>query len=109
VAELKTETPVSLTELETIHYGSALQEISDSQGFKVLMTLLKVEREAAATRFIKDDKTSKKYARGYLAGLEFLLEEIPALIESARTLKDMNEEAGETFLGTRLGSGSLAG
>jgi hypothetical protein len=93
-----------------LRVGSELGEIEPTAGFRALMALLKQEHDAAGQRFIKDETTSKKYARGYLAGLSFLLEEIPEMIRKAREIKESREETGQ-FFDSRIGgagSGSLA-
>ena len=93
-----------------LQVGSALAEIEPTRGFQQLMLLLQKEHDAAGARFIKDDTTSKKYAQGYIAGVAFLLEELPKLIRDAREIKESREEVGQ-FLDSRIagvGSGSLA-
>lgn len=88
-----------------LRIGSELGEIEPTPGFRRLMELLKNEHDAAGQRFIKDDRVKKKYAQGYLAGLAFLLEEIPRLISTAREIKESREETGQ-FLDSRMGGGS---
>jgi hypothetical protein len=89
--------------------GSALGEIEPTPGFQALLQLLQKEHDSAGARFIKDETTSKKYAQGYLAGIAFVLEQVPELIRAAREIKESREETGQ-FLDVRMsgGSGSLA-
>jgi hypothetical protein len=88
-----------------LQVGSDLAEIEPTRGFRTLMELLQREHDSAGQRFIRDETTSKKYARGYLAGLAYLLEHIPELIRVAREIKESREETGE-FLDSRIGGGS---
>jgi hypothetical protein len=98
-----------LSDEAVLRIGSALAEIEPTGGFQMLMDLLRREREAAGQRFILDETTSKKFARGYLAGLDFLLGHVPELIREARELKAQEEEGG-AFVNARFSgsSGSLA-
>lgn len=93
-----------------LQVGAALAEIEPTPGFQALMQLLQREHDSAGQRFIKDETTSKKYARGYLAGLSFVIEQVPELVRTAREIKESREESGQ-FLDARIagvGSGSLA-
>jgi hypothetical protein len=92
-------------EQTVLRVGLELAEIEPTPGFRQLMKLLQEEHDHAAQRFIKDENVSKKYARGYLAGIAFLLEQVPELIRSARELRESREQTGE-FINSRIGGGS---
>lgn len=103
------EHPFGLEAARVIELGSALADIEPLAGFQVLMSLLRDEKVDAALRSLKDEARSRKEWRGYIEGIDFLLTEIPRLIESARELKSYVEADTDNVIGARLGSGSLAG
>lgn len=100
-----------LTDDQLVQIGDALEVFANSAAYGVVMELLSHEVNDAAVRALNDDddKKGKKYWRGYVAGVRYLLEEIPSAIERSRALRDTEEALDNEVVGDRLGSGSLAG
>ncbi len=98
------------TDNEILGLSAALSDIMATAGYQAIIGLLERERDAFARRFVMDDTTTKDYARGYLAGLGYLLAQIPELLDMAQEIRAEAAAAGG-FIDTRIaggGNGSLA-
>lgn len=98
------------TDDDVVGIAAAISDITGTAGYAALAMLLRRERDVAARRFLMDESSSKEYARGYQAGLTYLLAQAAELLQAAAVIKAERDEE-KTFTDARIagsGNGSLA-
>lgn len=93
----------------TRKFGLALVEISEKQGFILLMEALEKKADEVGRLALRDKERTLDYYRGQLDMLEGLRNEIRTVMEQARSLRQQEEEHGREIAALFSSSGGSLG